>query len=98
MSDTFLIVAVEHRACQISCTIEKIRLTGDPAVAENSDVKLEVFVVGAVGNAQYHKRQNTTGGATASPAVSLSRVLLSSKLAKSIHCFPSDVHYSYSLY
>jgi hypothetical protein len=60
MSETFLIVAFEHRACQISCTIEKIRPTGDPAVAGKSDVRL-VFVVGAVGNAQYHKRQNTSG-------------------------------------
>jgi len=56
MSETFLIVAFEHRACQISCTIEKIRHSGDPAVAGKSDVRL----VGAVGNAQYHKRQNTT--------------------------------------
>jgi len=60
MSDTFLIVVFEHRACQISCTIEKIRHSGDPAVAGKSDVRLELFVVGAVGNAQYHKRQNTT--------------------------------------
>jgi hypothetical protein len=61
MSERFLIVAFEYRACQISCTIEKIRLTGDPAAARNSDVRLEVFVVGAVGNALYHKLQNTTG-------------------------------------
>jgi hypothetical protein len=60
MSERFLIVAFEYRACQ--CTIEKIRLTGDPSVAGNGDVRLEVFVVGAVGNALYHKRQNTTGG------------------------------------
>ncbi len=62
MSETFLIVAFEHRACQISCTIEKIRLSGERTVAGNSEVRLEVFVVGAVGNAQYDKRQNTTGG------------------------------------
>ena len=32
-------------------------ITGNPAVTRNSDGRLEVFVVGANGNALYHKWQ-----------------------------------------
>jgi len=39
-------------------------LTGDPAVARNSDGRLEVFVIGANGNALYHKWQNSPGTTT----------------------------------